>query len=314
MRARLATYAKDWDEIHVIVATGRDAEEAFIEPNIWVYPTRSRYKALYPLDMTKLGRFIIERRGITEITCQDPFLTGMAGVSLARRFHLPLELQVHTDIGSPNFPYTLANKFRKALALSYLKKADKIRVVSLRVQKYLTDMLGIAAEKISIRPIAVDTDRVKNAPVTVDLHTKYPQFEKIVLVASRLEPEKNIALAINAWAEVVKGAPRAGLVIVGRGSCEQSLKSLVARLGLTNAIIFESWADQATLFSYYKTADAFLSTSLFEGYGMTLVEAQAAGCLIVSTDAGIAREVGAEIIGWDAADAARGIKKAFGVY
>ena len=40
---------------------------------------------------------------------------------------------------------------------------------------------------------------------------------------------------------------------------------------------------------------------------MTLVEAQAAGCPIVSTDVGVAREAGARIVGWDAADVARGI-------
>ena len=45
------------------------------------------------------------------------------------------------------------------------------------------------------------------------------------------------------------------------------------------------------IFSYYKTADVFLSTSLYEGYGMSMVEAYTANCSIVSTDAGIAAEL-----------------------
>jgi putative flippase GtrA len=60
----------------------------------------------------------------------------------------------------------------------------------------------------------------------------------------------------------------------------------------------EPWCDDPA--SYYKTADCFLITSDYEGYGMTIVEALAAGCPVVSTDVGIAKEAGASI-GTDAA-------------
>lgn len=60
-------------------------------------------------------------------------------------------------------------------------------------------------------------------------------------------------------------------------------------------VVLENWVDQETLFSYYKTADIFLSTSLYEGYGMSMVEARAAGCPIVATDAGIAPEIAARV-------------------
>ena len=72
-----------------------------------------------------------------------------------------------------------------------------------------------------------------------------------------------------------------------------------------NNVIFEKWIDRETLFSYYKTVDLFLVTSLYEGYGMTLVEAQAAGCPIISTDVGVAREVGARIIDHDSLSVAK---------
>jgi glycosyltransferase involved in cell wall biosynthesis len=206
--------------------------------------------------------------------------------------------------------------------LSYLPKADSIRVVSNRIKNYLVEKLVIAAEKISVRPIFVDVERIKNAPILDggDLHKKYPRFEKIILMASRLEREKNIPLALHAFALVLQaiehttqqgrhwarllGVPKAGLVIVGSGSQEAKLRALAAQLGLGENVIFESWADSATLVSYYKTADLFLNTSLYEGYGMTLVEAHAAGCAMISTDVGVAREVGAKIVGWTAEEVA----------
>jgi len=174
-------------------------------------------------------------------------------------------------------------------------------------------MLGIEPSKISVRPIAVDVQWIKNAPITVDLHKKYPQFDQIILIASRLEPEKNIQLAINAMAEVVQKLSKAGLVIIGNGSQKEKLESLAKNLNISTNVAFESWADPQTLASYYKTADIYLNTSFFEGYGMTFVEAQAAGCKIVSTDVGVAREMGATIVEHEAGSVSDGIIQALGV-
>jgi glycosyltransferase involved in cell wall biosynthesis len=106
---------------------------------------------------------------------------------------------------------------------------------------------------------------------------------------------------------VIVDMPQAGLIIVGSGSEADRLTSLVKKHGLEKSVMFEPWADQGTLYSYYKTADLFLVTSLFEGYGMTLVEAHAAGCKIVSTDVGVAGEEGAQIVEYSPAAVARGI-------
>ncbi len=313
VRKRMVEYAKDWDEIHVIVASSKSFTETSIAPNVWVYPTRSAVKILYPLDARRLGRFIIGRRGITHMTCQDPFFTAMAGVALKKEFKLPLEIQVHTDIGSVNYPKSISNRFRKALAVSYLPQADAIRVVSARIKDFLVEKLRISESKITIRPIAVNVEAIRVAPLTADLHKKYPQFSKIVLMASRLTEEKNISMAIKAWKKVAASDPQAGLIIVGSGPKQRELKCLISRLGLVSSVIMEPWADLQTLYSYYKTADVFLNTSLFEGYGMTLVEANAAGRKIVSTDVGVAREVGAIIVDWTPADIERGIRAALGV-
>ncbi len=322
VRLRQAEYAKERAEVHIIVfelhgARNREGRvrplETVIAPNCWAYSTRSRSKFLYPFDAIRLGRFIAEKRGINRITCQDSSLTAMAGVSLKKRFGVPLEIQIHEDIGSPHYGYSLTNRIRKALALSYLPQADAIRVVSERIKKYLVE-LAIDASKITVRPIAVDTQKIQSALVIegADLHKKYPQFDKIILMASRLEKEKNIPLALRAWHEVAKRFPRAGLIIVGRGSMRAALARQVSVLGLEGKVVFEDWADHERLISYFKTTDLFLNVSLFEGYGMTLVEARAAGCVVVSTDVGVAREMGASIIAWDSADIAEKISVALG--
>jgi len=310
VQARQLEHARGVEELHIIVFTDRTGIEHSLAPNCFVYPTRSRSRLMRPFDAIRLGRFIIERRRITDIMCQDPFFTGMAGVSLRKQFGRRLEIQVHTDIGSPHFAYSIANRIRKAMGLSFLPKADHIRVVSERIKTYLVEKAGITADKIEVRPIAVDTDAVKNAIVTpaTDLHVKYPQFDRIILMASRLTREKNIGLALEAMPTILERKPKTGLVIVGEGPLEGRLARDARALGISDSVIFGSWADKPALYSYYKTCEAFLVTSLFEGYGMTLVEAAAAGARIISTDVGVAREVGARIIAWDVGDVARAIE------
>ena len=145
---------------------------------------------------------------------------------------------------------------------------------------------------MEVRPVEVDLEKIKQTPITVDLHQKYPQFKKIILMASRLEPEKQIDLAIKNLIKLLI-SDNIGLIIVGAGSEEGRLKSLTEELGLSNYVKFDGW--QENLATYYKTADLFLSTSLYEGYGLTLVEAKSCGLPIVSTDVGVAREAGATI-------------------
>jgi glycosyltransferase involved in cell wall biosynthesis len=296
--------AKKWEEVHIIVFTDKSFREVHFAPNVWVYPTRSGSKFMYAFDAKRLGKFLVKGRGITHVTTEDSSLTAMAGLALKKQFKIQLEINVHTDIGSKNFTWNFENKVRKAMALSYLPQADSVRVVSPRIKKYLTDDLKIEEGRITVRPIAVDADKIKNSPVTTNLKVKYVQFTKVVLVASRLEKEKNVRLAIEAWPQVLAKVPRAGLVIVGSGRERERLEALVDRLGIAASVKFEDWADEKTLISYYKTADVFLNTSLYEGYGMTLAEAKAAGTKIVSTDVGIAKEAGAIIAVWKADDVA----------
>lgn len=196
------------------------------------------------------------------------------------------------------------------MAKKYLPKADKIRVVSAKIKEYAQALLlkrGLNTP-IEVKPIAIDEGEIKNSPVVEDLHKKYKQFDLIVLMASRIEKEKNIEMAIIAWTGVVKDFPHAGLVIVGKGSELAKLKHIVVSKKLDKSVIFEDWVDKKTLYSYYKTADIFLNTSFYEGYGMTLVEARAAGCPIVSTDVGVASEIGATIAGFHHFDVEQKIK------
>lgn len=295
-RERMIEYGKLFQQLHIIIFTKKfqKFEIEKIAENVWIYPTRSWSRLFYPFDAVKVakaqfGKFLTEI--INVISVQDPFETAISGLLLAKKFKLPLQVQVHTDFLNQYFlKESILNKIRIIIGKYSLKRADRIRVVSKRVKDSLLLNLGENLEpKIDILPIFVDTEKMINTPANFDIKKKYPQFSFIILMASRLEKEKNIALAVGAMKDLVRNYSKIGLVIVGDGREKNKLKRLVAKYGLDKNVIFEGW--QNDLISYYKTSNVFLSTSFYEGYGLTVIEALACGCPVVSSDVGIASEM-----------------------
>lgn len=238
------------------------------------------------------GKKIIASENFTLLDAQD-IEHGLIAWIFSRIYNIPWRLQIHSDIFSPYFVRRrTSNMVRVAIAKFLIPRANCIRVVSKRIRDSLDLRFKNRDLRITVLPIFVDMEQVKNIPVTVDLHKKYPQFDFIILMASRLTKEKNIEMAIEAMREMVKKYPKIGLIIVGSGPEKRKLQQLATgNWQLANNIKFENEVDFKTLISYYKTADLFLLTSLYEGYGRTLIEAAAAGCPIISTDVGIAPEV-----------------------
>ena len=216
------------------------------------------------------------------VTAQDPFETGLLAWVIARARGARLELQVHTDFYSKYYRReSLKNCIRFWIARFLIPRADCVRVVSARLQKKIGGSF--------LLPIWIDLENLRDARKEVNLHQKYPQFEFIIFMASRLTREKNIGLALEAVGELAKKNPKIGLVIAGDGPERVHLESEAAKLGFAKNVIFEDWVTD--LASYYKTADLFLLTSNYEGYGRTLVEAAALDCPIVTTDVGVAGDL-----------------------
>jgi len=286
---RIKEYGNLVEEIHVVLLCNKSHTESLkISSNVWVYPTNSVTSVLRPIDAARIGkRIVLEKkfvRGQSVITCQD-LESGWAGVRVKNKWRIPLEIQMHTDPFSPYFT-GFQNTVRKFFMKRILNNADSIRVVN----ESLKEKLKIVNSKLEIYtlPIYVDKEKIENATIAFDLHARYP-WHFILLSVSRLESEKNLGLALRTLALVRQSFPETGLIIVGSGSEEGKLKSLVQSLGLQGAVAFAGWQDN--LSSFYKTANAYLQTSLFEGYGLSLVEAGLSGLPVITTPVGLALEL-----------------------
>lgn len=287
---RLKEYAGFCEKLSVVVLTQKNFEP-IVDGNLFICATVSRTKLNYLFDALRLAKKIINKDGADLVMTQDAFDTGHIGWLIKKKFKIPWQCQVHTDLFSPYFwRESLSNKMRVLLAKFLLPRADGLRVVSQRIKKsIISELRNIETSKIIVLPIFADLEKFKMSPVRTSLRLKYPQFEFLILMASRLTREKNISLAIKAMEEIVKKQPKIGLIIVGDGAEKEKLNSEIIDLKLEGQIVLEPWSDD--LSSYYKTADLFLLTSNYEGWGMTIAEAMACGCPVVMTDVGCADEL-----------------------
>lgn len=309
VRVRMIEHARLYKELHIIVFSTKKFKQEQISETCTIYATNSFSKLQYVSSACRRGKKIlkkIDKKDLVIFTCQDPFETGLVGKSLAHaRKNSELLLQIHTDLFSPYFTrHSFLNKIRLYISKHTLPQADIVRVVSRKIADSLVAS-GIDSQKIIIKPIEAGIDAIRNGVPAFDLHQKFPQFRKILIAVSRLEPEKNIGMALDALKIVLNSIPDVGLIIVGSGSEMSRLKKHACKLRIEASVVFVGW--QTDLIPYYKGCDIFMMTSWYEGYGMVLKEAQAVGCKIVSTDVGIAREVGARIVEHTPENIAEGI-------
>ncbi len=292
---RQIAYSTHFENLDIIVFSLRSQQcvPRTLATGLHVYPTNSRSRLWYGFDAIRIARRLPKPE---VISAQDPFEAGLVALCIARMLRVPLHVQVHTDLYAPAFrEHSLLNRIRLHIARFVLPRATRIRVVSPRIKHSLL-ATGYRLPAISILPIFVDTERFRSAKPG-ELTHRFRAFKTKILVVARLESEKNVALAINSFKHA---APKdACLIIVGEGSERARLEHLK-----TERIFFESAQDPAP---YYALADLVLVTSTYEGYGLTIIEALAAGKPVLSTDVGIASEAGALI----ARDLASGVRTWF---
>lgn len=289
--SRNLQYASKMEELHIIVFTLKNQNlKDFQQGNLFIYSTNSSSKVTYISDAKRLGRKIITEKSLQKnnsvITAQDPFECGIVGKFLSETFKLPLQIQVHTDFLSPYFKNSLLNRFRVFISKFILPSADSLRVVSSVIADSVRQKYPNLKADINILPIWVDVRKIESRSATpIDDYMS----KKNIVMASRLTKEKRFDIALKSFKKVVEKDNEVRLTICGQGPEENNINELIKKLGLEANVRIRGWSDPDNLIDHYKMSDVFLLTSEFEGYGMTLIEAGASGCPIVTTKVGLAK-------------------------
>jgi glycosyltransferase involved in cell wall biosynthesis len=206
-----------------------------------------------------------------------PLFTGTLAAKLARAKGV-----IITDHSRP-FP----ERFSVVAAEFVLSRlVDEIVSVSDQNKKDLLQHLHWPARKISVIHNGVDEappatdDQLAALRTEFDLSPSRP----VVFVAARLEPQKNIALLIEAARVLRTHGLDADYLVAGGGSEQARLEKLVVETGMRDRFHLAGWRlDTAQLL---RAADIFALPSDWEGLPMSILEAMSASRPVVATDVG----------------------------
>lgn len=249
-------------------------------------PTRTAYRLTVPYLPRTLG-------ALSLVHAHSPFVTGWLGARAAHRARVPLVFTYHTQLEEyAHYVPFESNATRTAasqLTRSYANSADAVIVPTEAMERRLRS-LGVRT-RIEVIPSGIDVAFFgagrRNDALRGRLGVAADQ--RMVLSVGRLGREKNIELAIEAFARIED--PSARLVIVGDGPHREALERVAARSGVAERTTFAREFRRADLPDVYASADVLLFSSSSETQGLVLVEALAAGLPIVAVDTPQSREV-----------------------
>ncbi|MEK7561107.1 MAG: glycosyltransferase family 4 protein [Patescibacteria group bacterium] len=295
---RMRWYGTTFDELHIAVLTKlsfvsqKTSYEVKLRKKLILYPVAARWRIVGFCRLYRMMRRVVPVARPDVITAQGPDEIGLIGYLVARRFRIPLQLQIHTDIFSKFYRRVSLKEFlRYWIAIFLIPRADCMRVVSERIKQSLWEY-GVRSTEygVTVLPVYTDVGRFREAPRDPAIDQRFHDYAfKIIAVGRFMDKEKNFSMLIGAMEEFVKIAPRVILVIVGDGPDKKNYELRIMNYGLKENIIIESWRND--LPSFYKSFDLYVMTSNYEGWGRTVIEAMAAGLPVVMTDVGLAGEV-----------------------
>jgi len=202
------------------------------------------------------------------------------------------------DLSHLHYPETHPKHRVRFLENYFNKLANsdcRIITISNTIETELVRDLGISSDRITVTPLAADT-KFKPYPVQ-DVETTLQQYRlnqgAYTLSVGTLEPRKNLATTIKAFCaldtDLQKKYP---LVIIGAvGWKSKTLEQLTEKLETRGRIRMLGYVPQKDLPFLYAGAAAFVYPSLYEGFGLPVLEAMQSGCPVITSNSGALSEV-----------------------
>jgi glycosyltransferase involved in cell wall biosynthesis len=142
------------------------------------------------------------------------------------------------------------------------------------VSDFTARRIGTRASAQRVVPNGVDLDEIRRAPVEPE--------PSDVLFVGRLIDDKRVDLLLGALQRLLPKWPALCCTIVGEGPQRAELEALAERLGVAGNVRFTGWVDPSSrVFGHMKAARLLVLPSIREGFGITVVEAQACGTVPV---------------------------------
>ncbi len=176
-----------------------------------------------------------------------------------------------------------------------IRNARAIIAISEHTKKDLVERLGARPELITVTHLAAGPEfrEVRDAAALEGVRKKYALPQRYVLFMGSLEPRKNVKTLLQAYAALPENVKKEfSLVIAGaKGWKNSDIPGIVKGLGIEQKTVFPGFIDKGDMSGVYSAASVFVFPSLYEGFGLPILEAFACGAPVVTSDTSSMPEV-----------------------
>lgn len=189
-----------------------------------------------------------------------------------------------------------------------VKDADALIAISGHTAGDLVRLCGVNPKRVHVVPLAADARFVPVRDTAATL-ARYHIDTPFVLYVGTLEPRKNLGLLLHAFAAL--GDPQVKLVLAGtKGWLCEDVFATVERLGLAGRVLFTGFVADEDLPALLSGARAFVYPSLYEGFGLPVLEAMQCGTPVITTNVSSLPEVAGDAALLVAPDDVAGLQQA----
>ncbi len=215
---------------------------------------------------------------------------GPASLIPFRKDHYRVVVTIH-DLVAFLFPETIPLKYgayMRFLLRQAVKRADKIISVSYHTRQDLIKILKVPSEKIVViheapSPIFRPLDQNE---VQTRLKIRYGINKKYIYHLGNIEPRKNLIILLEAFTRVCREfGSEYQLVVSGqKGWLIRSLSQFLKNYPLRDQVLFTGYVPMEDLPVLMNGAELFVFPSLYEGFGLPVLEAMSCGTPVISSN------------------------------
>jgi glycosyltransferase involved in cell wall biosynthesis len=186
----------------------------------------------------------------------------------------------------------LRAKGMRALVPAAARRSDRVIADSQSTADDLVSLVGVEAARIDVVPLGLGTVRREPGLDEAAVRARFELGSRAVLLSlSAKRPHKNLAALIEALA-TIPAERRPALVLAGYPTpYEDELRARAARAGVEGDVHFLGWLDSHDVEGLWSVADAFVFPSLYEGFGLPVLEAMARGVPVACSNVSSLPEV-----------------------
>ncbi|MCB0077493.1 MAG: glycosyltransferase family 4 protein [Anaerolineales bacterium] len=231
------------------------------------------------------------------LRCEQPsLLHGMAFALPLWPLTMPAVVTIYdlTFIHRPHAFHPLKRLYLHRMAERSARRADHVCTISQHGRADVAAQFGIPPEKISVVYPGLDP-RFDQPPTKAEVaafRANKGLPARFVLYLGTLEPRKNLPMLVRAFARLRRTLPDVTLVLAGgKGWGYEEIFAEVARLGLSDVVLFPGFVPNEEQALWYAAATLFAYPSEYEGFGLPPLEAMACGTPVITSDAASLPEV-----------------------